>query len=362
MTESAQWVIKNYPKCQYEHYGELYHAEKGVWVSDANGELILLSFDKGIYRYNVDADDWNKIMDYPDNNNYHMSRGVTQRINNKNKIIMLCECSFSTSNDFVHQLVEFDLDTKTFQCIVHSKGNEIDGSSIIQFCDILFDDNNIHYLTTKSIRRTDPQMHKSFDLNSKKIEIRNKNFNLPKTCKKPVYVKCRNSIITTRETDINWPHEVHIMEYNCQEKKWNMWDSIEGINYNSSIVTLDDENNRYLIFFGGQNIIINKKGRKDEFDFTILDLKKNKLNYSRLKFSHSCGRSDIVITRNKFRDNCLVFGYLRDWKSIDLKLILTKDLVNIIDSYVCFDTIHWIKQGALHAAVPADQLFLYAEV
>ena len=358
--ENPDWIDKNYPKILYEHYGNQYDADGGIWLSDTNGELILLTTNKGIYRYKSSTDDWNKIMDYPDKNKYQMSpyADATQRINNKNKIIMLCDCSFSKIHSSSYELVEFNLDCKTFEYLSNG-GLTFPGYSTKLFCDI---NDNIHYFTQE--RLTDVQSHYMFDFQTKLFKLQETS--LPIIYKKPVFVgyNNRNSIFMSI-TKGNYPYKVHIMEYLCRDKnkdkdkgeKWNIWDCIDGINYNSHILTIDDENNRYLIIFGGQNL--NKKGRKDGIDFTIYDLKKNELYQSELKFPRPHpGASDIVIVRDKNRDNCLVFGFLRDWKD-SKKLILNEDLVNMIADFVCFDNIHWIERGILHAAVRVDQLFSY---
>lgn len=377
MVENADWTEKNYPKVLYEHYGPKYHSDSGVWLCDANGELILLTQNTGIHRYDSKSDDWNKIMDYPDKNNYYMCyNAATQRLNDKNAIISLCECTSASSmtniNGIQFRFIQFDLDTKTFKYL--SPAVDGIGSSVKVFCDI--DDENIHFLTRETKvfapRFNDfEQNHYIFNLDanncrsnqsqsqseSGELQLQKFQSNLPMIYNNPVFVECRNSFFTT-VTMGNYPSKIHIMEYLCQDKKWNMWECMKGINYNSRMITPHDENNRYLIIFSGQNL--NKQGRKDGIDFTLYDFKKNILYQSKLKFPRKHpGASNILIARdiNKIENEYLVFGFLRKQDSN-----FNKDLMSIVNDYVCFDSIHWIERGNMHATVSVDKLFDFHDV
>ena len=111
------------------------------------------------------------------------------------------------------------------------------------------------------------------------------------------------------------------MEYSCTNKAWKIWDYIPGIYYNFWGLAIEDDDNRHIIFAGGQDLSGSRIVNIDVL--YIYDLKTNKVRKTSCKVPYS-GDSDVCIARDEYRDSCLVFGYIRG-----LSTKLTSKLIKI---------------------------------
>eukprot|EP01084_Bolivina_argentea_P079968 144913_1 len=313
----SEWERRKYPEV-------LGTGDFGVFLAASN-EIVLLTYNKGIYKYEFKSDDWIKIMDYPDKqclSNYD----ATVYINDRNKIIMM-----SSWSDW--QLMECDIQSKQIKIL--SDNVELPFSDSNQlFCDF---DNNIHF--TRQPRHAQPT-HYIFDKTAKQFKLTD---NMPaKIFVNPIPIKFKNSLITTATP----AKKTYIMEFT--DTKWLIWDYVKGIYYNGDLITTIDDGNRYLIIMAGQDLEQDSIPTMNET--SVYDLKKNKLYKTSLTLPWS-GRwqRDVVIARNKNHDECLVFGYIKKQLPINV--------IKMIANYVCFDRIHWICRGKGHLSIDVDKLF-----
>ena len=264
----------------------------------------------GIYKYNSIHKQWSKIFDYPDLS-YFTSVGHRSAIDIKNQIVYACSRS---------KLLKIDLNTKTMKIIYlnyyvgNFPGTIFANDSLHIIGGVL---NNSHWILDKSTLMLN-EAH-NFEDDDQRI------------ASKAIYFKRHKSILSTCSAfeEDGKIRATSITEF--KNNKWNIFkDTQDKELFNSSIIATKNEN--YLIFVSGGNFN----------SIFVYDVRKDVMIKSDIK-KPTNDFSCVIITRNDDRDNLLTFGFVgecykkREYKNIQK---LPFYLIKMIDSWVCFETVH----------------------
>ena len=263
------------------------------WADDEEGDEY---YADGIYAYDTRINDWNKIIDYPDNltTNSH----TTLYHKGRNSIFIL---------NAQPQFLQFDLTTKTMKCLHEN----IEGFG--SYPGLVLVDNNIHMIG----RSGSEHIHNIYNCKNSTIApsvLPDKGYSF--YTKSVTYLESKN-IILIFDDEEDKIHEYSLSNHNWIERKVNIPMYAPAI-----AATRDDRN---IIVIGGENIF-------------IYNVDENVFVKSKVK-SPTKTKCRAIIMDNVRDSDLLVFGYLKN----AFDGLVPLDVMNMITNWIKYQDLHLIQ-------------------
>lgn len=284
----------------------------------------------GVYSFNVDRNEWVKIMDYDKDSTFYChaiafnekSQSIYTWIGNKASLY-----SFNLTTKKCQQLTTFMINS----CNVYTQMIYIQG-------DLHLIDHGIsrrHFIWNEQRNETQ-QIH----------QFENIGYGF-----KLIHIQSTNKLLL-----IGGSLSDLIYEFCLKNKKWQKWKTKvpKTLHCFGAVSTR----------FGTHSIIFGGYSKRDLFaaaDIFVFDMSKKCMFKSKV----TCPRKGIYrafVTNDIDRDNLLCFGYIAHcFKEKNMKHIyLSLDIVQLIAKYICFEDVHLIQNGTgQHYKINADDILRF---
>eukprot|EP01084_Bolivina_argentea_P288615 495393_1 len=285
----------------------------------------------GIYTFNTNTNEWIKLLDYPDHDNFRSDSHSTS-FDKKNQIIYLCNRS---------QLLRFNLKTKSVEIV----STNINFGS---YPGLVYVNDHIHIIGGEN---TD--QHLIFDEkknNFNEIYSFNTVTNLL-FGHSILYMKSRNSILLFgSKSQLTAPA---ISEFSMVNKKWNEWkmEIPDSVYYSATVSTKDEQ---YIFILGGY-----LSGGGWSNDIFVFDVKRDAFFKSSIKCPLRTQYRGVIM-KNDYKDELLTFGFIHklfiDGTMNDVQE-LPCYIIKLISEWVSNDYIHLIEfNSGKHWKISVDHI------